>query len=357
MEARIGEAEDILRLVEIAASARHPGGKVYNYVFRGQSVKHADLVPRSERPELECPAFATTAIFSGLAGSQPDYNLLHEMLIYYKRTIHNFQQDLPRDSDWLEWMSLIQHFGGPTRLLDFTESAAVGLYFAVRDADAKRGGYLWMLHQDDDRLEATFWKSGTALQEFGNFYWHPEDEETWKLSDAVEILLRDLWQGIGHARRLIHYLHDEQDYNGLIGPPKLASGNSALLRSLEGVVLTRPFRMNRRLLAQQGCFATCLSGAKPFMQQLIPDDAIREDIARDRELEELRALPLLSEVRELIDTRWPVTVRIWVPPHWTRRLAEWLRQFNVTGQSLFPDFEGNTQAMNEVQRRVDLDVL
>lgn len=52
---------------------------------------------------------------------------------------------LPRDS--FDWLFLMQHYGVPTRLLDWTESPLVALYFALNDApgDVNEDGALWCL--------------------------------------------------------------------------------------------------------------------------------------------------------------------------------------------------------------------
>lgn len=66
----------------------------------------------------------------------------HSLLIKFRQSATMLLERPP--SDPFEWMFLMQHYGVPTRLLDWSESPLVALYFCVTstlDADAS----IWML--------------------------------------------------------------------------------------------------------------------------------------------------------------------------------------------------------------------
>lgn len=50
----------------------------------------------------------------------------------------------PMDGDWVGWLMLMQHYRLHTRLLDWTESPLVALFFAVLEHDCVPGA-LWAL--------------------------------------------------------------------------------------------------------------------------------------------------------------------------------------------------------------------
>ncbi len=53
-----------------------------------------------------------------------------------KRRIHHFPTSERIPQNETEWLALIQHFGGPTRLLDFTLSPFVAIFLALEKAVA-----------------------------------------------------------------------------------------------------------------------------------------------------------------------------------------------------------------------------
>ena len=49
----------------------------------------------------------------------------------FKRRFHQYSKYIPRDNYNLEWLSLMRHYEAPTRLLDWTYSFYIALYFAL----------------------------------------------------------------------------------------------------------------------------------------------------------------------------------------------------------------------------------
>ncbi|MCI0508630.1 MULTISPECIES: FRG domain-containing protein [Chromohalobacter] len=59
-----------------------------------------------------------------------EQHMLHE----FKRRAHLYLRNLPEEENDLEWLALMQHFGAPTRLLDFTSSFYVAAFFAIENS-------------------------------------------------------------------------------------------------------------------------------------------------------------------------------------------------------------------------------
>ena len=62
----------------------------------------------------------------------------------FRDIAHLHLRHLPEVRDDLAWLALMQHYGGPTRLLDFTFNPVVALYFAVREV--RPGGGPFSVH-------------------------------------------------------------------------------------------------------------------------------------------------------------------------------------------------------------------
>lgn len=125
---------EILNVVRVASLAdyRKLTALLPGWVFRGQRSAQWFLEPSAERLarrtggqwlDIESRALS---LLRGYDGS----DLLTK----------------PDSDDHLGWLALLQHYGGPTRLLDFTHSADVAAFFALEDLPVETAA-VWAVNE------------------------------------------------------------------------------------------------------------------------------------------------------------------------------------------------------------------
>ncbi len=65
------------------------------------------------------------------------------LLRRFKREAHLYLANEPAEGDRIGWLALMRHHGAPTRLLDWTYSFFVAVYFAVQRAEPELASSVW----------------------------------------------------------------------------------------------------------------------------------------------------------------------------------------------------------------------
>lgn len=113
-------------------------GNTYRWYFRGQADAAWALQPSIVRS------------FNKSVDREFAINLEHGALYHFKKRIRLFMPNciLSDNDHHTDWWALMQHYSCPTRLLDWTLSPYVALYFAVRDASDKDGA-VWLFETEE----------------------------------------------------------------------------------------------------------------------------------------------------------------------------------------------------------------
>ena len=90
-----------------------------NYIYRGHADSEWTLESTLER-------ILGARWSKELAGRFEDY-----YLNIFRSKYHIYKKDEHEPKSKLAWLSVMQHYGVPTRLIDFTESPYIALYFAL----------------------------------------------------------------------------------------------------------------------------------------------------------------------------------------------------------------------------------
>lgn len=96
--------------------------KLRSFIFRGHKCASWKLISSLEREHDKYPRSQM------IEGAEAD------SIEYFKKRSHLYRDFVPNPVSIVDLLTAMQHYGCPTRLVDFTKSFRVATYFAVNDA-------------------------------------------------------------------------------------------------------------------------------------------------------------------------------------------------------------------------------
>ena len=262
--------------------------KVTNWAFRGQRDAHWELKTNFERQVEKFNTF--------IRKSNKDY-LRREKLILneFKQRAHFYIKHLPDNDNLIEWLSLLQHYGTPTRLLDFSHSFYVAAFFAMEVSSSDCA--IWALNLE--AIEGACEKVIKPITDC-NFYDQDEDLDTLKFSNYIL--------------------------------------NNEFTENL--ITYTTPFRMHERLSIQQGLFVFPCNLTNSFINNL---NSTLENDDNNLSLKRYR-IEITDKIDYSIFNQWPL-IKIIIPHDCHNSALYDLKNMNITAATLFPGLDGFARSL------------
>lgn len=215
-------------------------------------------------------------------------NREHNIIDEFKARIELYRDFNVNTKDYVECCSLIQHYGGPTRLIDFTDSFFVALFFAVENIELPHDVIIWGF--PDFILSDINRQNEPLKSSFGNFRKVQHEKMVEKANQIFN--------------------NEEEKETGLL--------------------VIRPKRKNERLSRQQGLFLMQENIKMSFM------DNLNKGFSRD--FEENAKEVTLSDLNELHYLVF--VIKIIIPAHLKSPIRTGLLKMNINHETLFPGIEG-----------------
>ncbi len=184
------------------------------WIYRGQSSKDRGIKTALER-------FFERETFQ----LDQRERLESELVQAFKRVYHHYAVHVPADECIVEWLSLLQHHGAPTRCVDFTYSLYVAAYYALDHAT-----------------------SDCAVLALN---------ANWALDSSIKALKRASKTNVDVLLNPAAVGYEQAVFSALFNPPAVSCALPA-----------NPFRLNERLRIQKGLFVVPGNLATGFMENL-----------------------------------------------------------------------------------------
>ena len=213
--------------------------------------------------------------------------------------------NIPQKDEMIEWLSIMQHYGSPTRMVDFTYSPYIALFMAM---DSSNGGH---------------------------------DASIWCLN---ELVLRNMFCD-GYEEKNDRRIDDKESQKELI----YKEANQVIKDSVNekrkdfstNIYLVQPHRVNERILVQQGLFAIPEIIGIPFEDNLF-------SLVDNRDPEEVQFKDIIdySNSEKMIKPYDYFLIKIKIPQQFRLNITKSLSLMNISAETMYPGLEGLAKSLN-----------
>ena len=222
------------------------------------------------------------------------FNTEQKIIREFKRKAHNLLRQVPDEENIFEWLSLMRHYGAPCRLLDFTYSFFVALFFAIEQ----------MIFKDStSSSECSIYALNLKLFDL-------EDNVFSKKYKIKSEIKKNLITANKNSDKIIDsFIFNEKNDNSF-------------------VFHITPYLLNERVIIQQGTFLIPWNINKNFEDNLEKNREIRND---KKFIKKIKIRMNKDERKEIIHG---------------------LHRMNINLSTLYPDIEGFSKSLG-IRMEVD----
>ena len=279
--------------------------KLDGYIFRGQSNSEWGLSPTIERHATRHHIPRKNALYHEL-------KILHK----FQQEAHHYKSDLPDTSDIFEWLALLQHYGGPTRLLDFTSSFYIAAFFALNNTNDECA--IWAIND----LPLTFSFSKIIKSNIPLF-----DD----LLDEMKI-------------KVINKQLD-QNVVSLSLADVIDSGKAKLIKK-NMVISSAPFKINKSMSRQKGLFIVPMNMSESLEKNICDSMEFEYDNLNDSNAKNITSDEILKS-SDILKNNNVKLLKLVIPKEAAQEgMYDLVERMNISSKTLFPGLEGFARSFN-----------